>query len=100
MADKIVSLGDVRKKLYYIFRSYDIPKCVRNDVFGALKKIPEVKAVRHGQWIRTGGYACGDHEFKCSVCDETYWEGTGFADRAHYCSNCGAEMRGGDNNDG
>ncbi len=45
MADKIVSLGDVRKKLYYIFRSYDIPKCVRNDVFGALKKIPEVKAV-------------------------------------------------------
>ena len=57
----------------------------------------DVVVVKHGHWIRTGGYVCGDHEFQCSVCDETYWEGTGFADRAHYCANRGAKTDGGEN---
>lgn len=44
MANKCVLLGDVRKKLYYIFRSYSIPECLKNDILKALKKIPAVDA--------------------------------------------------------
>ena len=44
MADKLVLLGDVRKKLYYIFRSYGTPECLKDDILKALKKIPAVDA--------------------------------------------------------
>lgn len=39
MADKLVLLGNVRKKLYYIFRSYGTSECLKNDILKALKKI-------------------------------------------------------------
>lgn len=44
MADKLVLLGNVRKKLYYIFRSYGTPECLKNDILKALKKIPAADA--------------------------------------------------------
>lgn len=60
----------------------------------AVKKIPnaDVSDVKHGYWIKTGGYACGDYEFKCTLCGETCWEGEGYDERAHFCLNCGAKM--------
>lgn len=51
-----------------------------------------VTFINHGHWIKTGGYVCGDYEFKCSACGETYWEGSNYAERAHFCLNCGAKM--------
>ncbi len=51
-----------------------------------------IASINHGHWIKTGGYVCGDYEFKCSACGETYWEGSNYAERAHFCLNCGAKM--------
>lgn len=53
--------------------------------------VPAVDAelVRHGKWIK-GDYACGDNEWKCSVCGGTEW--TGSADWMKFCMYCGARM--------
>lgn len=60
----------------------------------AVEKLPsaDVAPVKHGYWIKTGGYACGDYEFKCASCGKTYWESNGYATRSHFCPNCGADM--------
>lgn len=60
---------------------------------------PAVNAVpvRHGKWIK-GDYACGDNEWKCSVCGETEW--TGSADWMKFCMYCGARMDEGGSGDG
>jgi hypothetical protein len=53
--------------------------------------MPTVDAapVKYGRWIK-GGYACGENEYKCSVCGETEWR-TG-CKRMKYCMYCGAKM--------
>lgn len=58
----------------------------------------DVGPVVHAHWIKTGGYVCGDHEYICSRCNETYWEGDNFAKRAQWCLSCGAKMDGGETN--
>lgn len=44
-----------------------------------------------GEWTKEAGYVAGDREWKCSVCGETFWNGS--MDRYHFCPNCGADMR-------
>lgn len=60
-----------------------------------LEIIPEadVATVRHGHWIKTGSYACGENEYLCSECKETEWRTS--ASRLKYCPFCGAKMDGG-----
>ena len=58
----------------------------------ALTYIQQLEAqVRHGKWIK-GGYACGEYEWKCSVCGATDWRGS--ADWMKFCMYCGAKMDG------
>ena len=57
-----------------------------------------VAPVRHGHWTKSKSIFCGDYEFRCSSCGETFWEGDNYATRAHFCPNCGARMDG-DNNE-
>ena len=45
-----------------------------------------------GEWTKEAGYVAGDREWKCSICGETFWNGS--MKRYHYCPNCGADMRG------
>lgn len=52
----------------------------------------DVSPVRHGRWLKSGKEVCGDHQYFCSECNEEYWEGLSWPDRAHYCPNCGAKM--------
>lgn len=52
----------------------------------------DVAPVRHGRWLKSGKEVCGDHQYFCSECNEEYWEGLSWPDRAHYCPNCGAKM--------
>ena len=52
----------------------------------------DVAEVKHGHWIRTGAYVCGEYEFKCSVCKNKNWH-TSDAN-AKYCQYCGARMDG------
>ena len=64
------------------------------DFYGLLSDIehaPTVDAmpVMHGRWIK-GGYACGENEYKCSVCGETEWRTNCTSMR--YCMHCGARM--------
>lgn len=53
----------------------------------------DVAPVRHGHWIETGGYVCGENEYLCSECKETEWRSS--ASRLKYCPFCGAMMDGG-----
>lgn len=48
----------------------------------------DVDPVRRGHWIKCG-YACGEAEFKCSLCGEIEWR----TNETDYCPNCGADMR-------
>lgn len=48
----------------------------------------DVAPVRRGHWIKCG-YACGEAEFKCSLCGEIEWR----TNETDYCPNCGADMR-------
>lgn len=52
----------------------------------------DVAPVRHGHWTKSKCSVCGDYEFRCSSCGETFWEGGNYATRAHFCPNCGARM--------
>lgn len=52
----------------------------------------DVEPARHGYWVKTSRYVCGDYEFVCSLCGDSRWEWLGFPDRTHYCPNCGAKM--------
>lgn len=56
----------------------------------------DVRPVRRGRWI----WEQDDWQNRCSVCRKTfdYSETYGVFDfwAAHYCPNCGADMRGGD----
>ena len=63
-----------------------------------VSKQPTVDAVPvvHGRWIKRG-YACGESEYKCSVCGETEWRTN--CERMKYCMFCGAKMDGGEAND-
>lgn len=56
-----------------------------------LKSIPTIDAapVVYGRWIK-GGYACGENEYKCSVCGET--ERRTNCTSMRYCMHCGARM--------
>lgn len=47
----------------------------------------DVAPVRRGHWIKCG-YACGEAEFKCSLCGEIEWR----TNETDYCPNCGAKM--------
>ena len=59
----------------------------------AIARIGALEPVRYGKWIK-GGYACGDNEWKCSVCGETEWRGS--AGCMKFCMYCGAKMDGGE----
>lgn len=74
-------------------------ECVEDTCKRALKyidaleaKLAESEPVRHGHWTESKCSVCGDYEFRCSSCGETFWEGSNYATRAHFCSNCGAKM--------
>lgn len=56
-----------------------------------LREIPTIDAapVVYGRWIK-GSYACGENEYKCSVCGETEWRTNCTSMR--YCMHCGARM--------
>ena len=54
----------------------------------------DVAEVKHGHWIRTGAYVCGEYEFECSICKNKNWH-TSDAN-AKFCQYCGARMDGKD----
>lgn len=72
------------------WRGYDV---YSDDVRAIMRKVDEqpaadVAPVRRGHWIKCG-YACGEAEFKCSLCGEIEWR----TNETDYCPNCGADMR-------
>ena len=72
--------------------------CV-NDCVNEIKKLPSVTPKpKIGKWIaqedELGEYASGC--FECSNCHEVFWveSGTPQDNEYNYCPNCGADMRG------
>ena len=61
-------------------------------VLDELRKIPTVEPKR-GEWIvHSNGKMCD-----CSVCNESYDRTFEYVDEWNFCPNCGADMRGADN---
>ena len=62
-----------------------------------LKDMPEVEE-KTGHWIEQDGYD-GDTYYDCSECGESFCliEGTPTDNLYNYCPNCGAEMKGENN---
>nr|DAP84108.1 MAG TPA: DNA-directed RNA polymerase [Caudoviricetes sp.] len=52
----------------------------------------DVAEVRHGEWINTGAYVCGEYEFECTECGYTNWHTSEANEK--YCPGCGARMDG------
>lgn len=50
----------------------------------------DVAEVRHGEWINTGAYVCGEYEFECTECGYTNWHTSEANEK--YCPGCGARM--------
>ena len=76
----------------YFFRPYSNEESYSNiDIKRALRSLPSAQTERKkGRWERipfsfAGGY-------RCSVCGQKSWE-----KYWHFCPNCGADMRGDDN---
>ena len=71
-----------------------LKRAILDDIVDGIMDIPaaDVAPVRHGRWLKSGKEVCGDHQYFCSECNEEYWEGLTWPDRAHYCPNCGAKM--------
>ena len=69
-----------------IGRHSGIADCIASEI----SKIPaaDVAPVRRGHWIKCG-YACGEAEFKCSLCGEIEWR----TNETDYCPNCGAKIK-------
>ena len=55
---------------------------------------PAVEPVTHGRWEMAVIPVCGEYNFQCSVCKESFWRGYSYPDIAHYCPNFGAKMDG------
>lgn len=96
MADKYISVTEVRKKLYYIFRAYGVSEIVKQAILNAIKKITSADGapVKCGKWMKIQNFA------RCSECrHEVNWGSKDFL--SPYCPNCGAKMDGkeGEKND-
>ena len=64
--------------------------------YEALLNIPaaDVRPVVRGKWERmSDNDVFGDIHCKCSACGEDWWQGRGWFRNAHFCPNCGADMR-------
>ena len=80
----------------------DIRDCISVEGYWAilerLKKLPSVTVRQTGEWIEKEGYD-GDVYYDCSVCGESWTtiEGTPWDNGMNFCPNCGADMRGAEN---
>ena len=69
----------------------------QKDAFKALNSLPSAEPVRHGKWVpKTIIIGGRDHVsgMKCSVCGEDPLNAEGDEFLTDYCPNCGADMRG------
>lgn len=57
----------------------------------------DAEPVRHGKWIEN--YAYGAWHYDCPFCDDGYAAKEREKKPVNYCSNCGAKMDGGSEND-
>lgn len=65
----------------------------------ALNKIPpaDVAPVRHGRWIEPPRLHYGAKQYECSICySDTFWNKHSITEKYPHCPNCGAKMRGSD----
>lgn len=69
------------------------PRITRGEIQTFFKGIPtaDVRPVKRGKWIKDGL-----DWMKCSACGAVWWKPMFINDKWLYCPNCGADMRGGD----
>ena len=83
--------AEVYKLRMEAFRNNDQKACgCYNNAYVAIVKAPaaDVAPVVHGRWIPFHSTAAGDIQY-CSACE------IGCTWKPNYCPNCGADMRGG-----
>lgn len=57
----------------------------------------EIQRVKHGRWIGLNRNRYNDDEATCSICGSTFASGYSDPSWWDYCPNCGADMRGEEN---
>ena len=99
MAEKFVPVRAAKKKLYYIFRTYGTPECIRRAIYKIFDKLPaaDVAPVKHGHWEKGKGNErptesgfIHDDRYFCDCCGwgcccETKLDFS-------FCPNCGAKL--------
>lgn len=97
--EKYVKVSDVKRKLNYVFRTYQMPKSMRDEFYKCFDRVPycvkgdletslptDAQPVKHGKWEIN----CDGNYPYCSECECSPARAT------NYCPNCGAKMDGGD----
>lgn len=122
----LAEIEELKKSPWYNDCGENYERIVRSDAIGTVvdlcvKSVPvaDVQEVKHGEWIKDDYYDipcvcsyCGAEAQYISIFKETFdydWEEnlhfTGYEEtreyiRTPFCSNCGAKMDGGSNNNG
>lgn len=89
MNNDLISREAVKKKIDKFIGYLDEDIIYRIKV--AIDKVPTV-TLKQGEWIWLGDNPNSDHKWSCNQC------GRGVKEQENFCPNCGADMRG-DNND-
>lgn len=94
-SEKFINVADLKRKLRYIFKQYDITKYMQEVYLGIIEKIPyfvkgqleqtlDIEETESGKWeINPDGY----YPY-CSRCKEEPKSGI----MTKYCPDCGARM--------
>lgn len=66
------------------------------EIFIAIATAPTIEERKKGKWIPKPDIYLDEQTWECSECGEPwiFIEGTPSENRAHFCPNCGADMRG------
>ena len=55
----------------------------------------DVEPVRHGRWVESPCLYYGAKQYVCSICySDTFWNKYSITVKYPHCPNCGADMRG------
>jgi hypothetical protein len=72
----------------------DLIDCIKNYI--KTQSADDVMEIKHGEWVWNKGCGYDEPPYYCSLCVGKRGSDTG---RDNFCSDCGAQMDGGKNND-
>ena len=94
--DKYIKESDLFKRMLNVEFKHDYDSCIK---FCQSLPTADVVEVRHGRWVKELWSSKGGayyNAYRCSECNAAYME---IEYGYNYCPNCGADMRGDEDDD-